>query len=564
MDRNNKEYYSPEFYLERFKERMERIRRLQDDPEKGRLLLAYYKDKPVEFINDWAITFNPRNVGTDLPVMMPFILFPRQEEMINWLYDCTFVRKRRGVVDKCRDSGATWLGCAFSAWLIVCHSNVFVGWGSRKYELVDKKGEPDCIFEKIRQLLKALPNEIFDYEKDVEDKNGLIINKLNKSSVSGEGGDNIGRGGRKTIYFVDEHAFLDHPEAASASLGLNTDVEIDISTHNGTTTLYYQRCQVYEEDCKFVFEWWENPFHDEKWLNDARTRYSNEGTPWLFEQEVMRNPGGSVPGILIPQKYVSAAIDAHKKLEIAETGQDIISLDVANEGGDLNCAVHRKGILLKDCRSWAEGTTTETANLVIEMCDDLNIYNLRYEAVGVGAGIKGEVKRQNQIRHSLGIPQIDAVGWQPSGEIVDKKLEFAPNTNKKNADMFQNCNGQAAWDLRERFRKTYESVEGIKRWPDDELISIDSNMVELQKLVNELSQPKLRPLDMTNGKIAIEKKPKGTKSPNRFDSVKIAFARLNSKVISGGSWFSTPAPSKMIQAHGVQNAQKIQSGGSYY
>lgn len=532
MNPTEKGYYSQAFYTERFKERITRIQWLNANPDKSEQLKNYYADKPVQWITDWAVTFNPRNTGKDLPSIMPFVLFPRQVEFIEWTYDLVFLNKRRGIVDKCRDSGATWLGCAFSVWMLIHHKEVAIGWGSRKYELVEKKGDPDCIFEKMRQILDNLPAQLIP---NLTLKNGLILNDDNGSSIAGEGGDNIGRGGRKTVYFVDEHAFLEHPESIAASLSHNTDVEISISTHNGTNTLYYSRTQSYPDDSIFIFEWWENPFHDQAWFERQKLQNEQDGTPWLFEQEVMRNPGGSVPGILIPQKYVRAAIDAHLKLGIDVSGERLIALDVANEGGDLNCAVERHGILVKSCEVWHEGTTTETTDRVIQECDLRGVYKLVYESVGVGAGVKGEAKRQSTERLRNGKNAIDCIGWEPSGAIVDKLHEFLPG--KKNEDMFQNCNGQAAWDLRERFRKTFECIENGTHHEHDELISIDSNIEDLQKLVNEISQPMLRDLSLTNGKIAIDKKPKGSKSPNRFDAVKIAFARLQGRIISGGSYF---------------------------
>ena len=522
----DKDYYNEAFYAEQFKKRIRNIQYLRDHPSAITGLSIYYRENPAKWIDDWAVTYDPRNTGRGIPVMMPFVLFPRQKELINWLYDCVFVRKRRGLIDKCRDSGATWLCCAFSVWMMIFHENTAVGWGSRKYELVEKKGAPDSIFQKIRQILGGLPPEMLP---DLTLKNGLIINEDNGSTIAGEGGDHIGRGGRTTVYFPDEFAFIENADIVSAALNHNTDVEIDISTHNGTNTLYFARTLSYPDDCKFIFEWYQNPMHDQEWYDTKKAQAERDGLMHLFEQEVHRNPGGSLPGILIPQAYVRSAVDAHKKLGIEISGERLIALDVANEGGDLNCSVERHGILIKSCEAWPEGTTTETTNRVIHECDMRQVYKLVYESVGVGAGVKGEAKRQNEDRRASGRHPIDCTGWEPSGEIVDKKGEFCPG--KLNQDMFQNCNGQAAWGLRERFRKTHEMIEGINQHPHDELISIDSHIPDLSKLLNELSQPKLRDLNSTNGRIAIDKKPKGAKSPNRFDAVKIAFARLHGNYI---------------------------------
>ena len=64
-------------------------------------------------------------------------------------------------------------------------------------------------------------------------------------------------------------------------------------------------------------------------------------------------------------------------------------------------------------------------------------------------------------------------------------------------------------------------TEGTAFHPDD-IISIDSTLDELAKLTTELSQPTYAKTNA--GKILINKKPKGTPSPNRFDAVMMVFA----------------------------------------
>ena len=83
---------------------------------------------------------------------------------------------------------------------------VAVGWGSRKKELVDKIGDPSSIFEKIRIILRSLPVEFlpagFDFDENV--KLMSIVNPETGATITGECGDNIGRGGRTLAYFEDE------------------------------------------------------------------------------------------------------------------------------------------------------------------------------------------------------------------------------------------------------------------------------------------------------------------------------------------------------------------------
>ena len=57
-----------------------------------------------------------------------------------------------------------------------------------------------------------------------------LFNPANDATIIGEAGDNIGRGGRCSLFFVDEAAYLEHPALIEAALTATTDVRIDIST----------------------------------------------------------------------------------------------------------------------------------------------------------------------------------------------------------------------------------------------------------------------------------------------------------------------------------------------
>ena len=49
-----------------------------------------------------------------------------------------------------------------------------------------------------------------------------IVNPQTGASITGESGDNIGRGGRKLCYFKDESAWYERPEKIEAALADNT------------------------------------------------------------------------------------------------------------------------------------------------------------------------------------------------------------------------------------------------------------------------------------------------------------------------------------------------------
>ena len=86
--------------------RAQRLSLLVDDPQ---LLHAYrinYKTHVADFISDWGVTVNPKNVGTVRPVVMPFRLFPRQREFVDWVI-ARWTKKQNGVLVKSRECGAS-------------------------------------------------------------------------------------------------------------------------------------------------------------------------------------------------------------------------------------------------------------------------------------------------------------------------------------------------------------------------------------------------------------------------------------------------------------------------
>lgn len=63
-------------------ERLQRLRARPDKEEAVRLLKQVYQAHPAQFITDWGMTVDPRNIERNLPSTIPFVLFPRQIEWI--------------------------------------------------------------------------------------------------------------------------------------------------------------------------------------------------------------------------------------------------------------------------------------------------------------------------------------------------------------------------------------------------------------------------------------------------------------------------------------------------
>ena len=131
-----------------FRERAERLQRIRQPGFDLDALKAYYKTHHVEFITEWGMTFDPRNVEVGISATVPFLLFQKQADFIMWLLD-RWKGREDGLAEKSRDMGASWLCCAISVWLWLFHPGSTVGWGSLLAHNINDRGNPKAIFLKI-------------------------------------------------------------------------------------------------------------------------------------------------------------------------------------------------------------------------------------------------------------------------------------------------------------------------------------------------------------------------------------------------------------------------------
>ena len=498
--------------------------------------LEYYSTRPVEFITHWLDTYDPRNAGRGIPAYMPFIMFEKQADFVRFLM-AMIDDEENGLVEKARDMGATWVCCAVSVWLWRFYPGAAIGWGSRKEQLVDKLGDPDSIFEKMRILIRRLPREFWPRGfSEIDDMPFMrIVNRDTGATITGEAGDNIGRGGRKLCYFKDEAAHYERPEKIEAALADNTRIQIDISSVNGIGNVFHRRREAGVEwdgttakgqTNVFVMDWSDHPAKDQAWYDQRRAKAIADGLLHVFAQEVERNYSASVDGVIIPADWITSAIGADAKLGFKATGGIIAALDVADEGGDKNALAVRKGPSLLSCDDWAEGDTGYTTRKAITVLSSLGPVSLQYDSVGVGAGVKSEANRLGQTGE---LPKtIKFTAWSAGAGVLDPDKHLVPGDRNTplNNDYFANLKAQAWWQLRLRFERTHRAVtEGLKYNPDD-MISLSPNMPKLRQLQKELSQATV---SKTSGalKLAVDKSPDGTKSPNLADSVVMAFWPVN-------------------------------------
>lgn len=511
-------------YAAVFAWRAEKLQAIRQDPMLLAACKVHYKENPADFINDWGMTFDPRNVERDLPAIVPFILFPKQREWVDWC-----VRKWKtqesAPVEKSRDMGMSWLSVAVGVTLGIFNKGVVIGYGSRKEEYVDKIGDPKSLFWKAREFAMLLPPEFRGgFKRGKTDPHMRLLFPESESSMIGEAGDNIGRGNRASIYFVDEAAFLERPALVEASLSQTTNCRIDISTPNGMGNPFAEKVKSGKYDT-FTFHWRDDPRKDDEWYQ----RQVDKLDPVTVAQEIDLNYAASIEGVLIPSAWVQAAIGADKKLGISIDGPITSALDVADKGKDSNAQSFRRGIKLFAVDEW-HGTTVDdifgTTQRAINNCDELGALEFYFDSDGLGAGVRGDARVINEERKHNGLHTISAHPFNGSGEVLDKdKYIIKPENGqpgRTNGSFFANYKAQSWWHLRGLFKATYEAVTLGKAYNIDEIIVIDESCKGLTKLSSELSQPTYT--KVTSGKIIVNKAPDSSKSPNMADSVMMLYA----------------------------------------
>lgn len=557
--------------------RAAKIALYREQPEYISQALKYYAEPEhcIEFICHWLDTYDPRNAGGGNMTRLPLILFPKQAELVEFLLELVD-KQQGGLIDKSRDMGATWVCCAFSIWAWMFMPGVSVGWGSRKQELVDKLGDLDSIFEKLRQLIRGLPKEFlpigFTYEKHLSFER--ILNPENNASITGEVGDNIGRGGRKSFYFKDESAHYEHPELIEAALGDNTRVQVDISTVNGIGTIYDRKREAAVEwkpgkkmkpgyTQMIVMDWSDHPMKTQAWYDERQAKAKREGIIHVFRQEVDRNPAAALQGIIIPYEWVNAAVDAHVKLKFTDAGHWMGSLDIADEGGDLNGLTARKGVILRYAEDWAgdEEGVGKSARYSIGKLNEMGCKTMQYDSVGIGAGVKSEanrLKKEKKLPHGFQL-----IPWDAGQTPLNPKARYIPGDSQSPLieDFYKNLKAQGWWELRRRFEKVYQMITEpyIYKYKFDELISLPSNLPRIAQIKRELSQPTIKYDGVM--RILVDKKPDGAKSPNLGDSIMQNYFPLKGKMLIGDAAMNrakqAPRPNsvKQVQTAHEQTSQ---------
>ena len=496
-----------------YQRRASYLARMRAHPEIIPGLKAHYAEHPAEFIATWGYTTDPRSIARGRPALVPFVLFPKQVELIEWMVD-RWRCGEPGTVVKSRDVGASWCAMALLGTLAIFHQNFAAGVASATEVKLDRSGDPDTLFYKLREFVRHLPPEFQGgYDRDKSDAYLRVAFPETGSSVTGEAGVQAGRGGRKSLYIVDESAHMPNPRAIDASLAATTECRIDMSSVNGIGNSFYERANN-PHIKRFDLTWRDDPRKDQKWYDDQVARLD----PIVVAQEIDCSFTASVEGVVIPAAWVQAAIGLHERLGIKPTGARYGGLDVADRGVDKNASAVRHGLLLEHVESWsgANSDIFATTSRAFRLCDERSLTEFLYDADGLGAGVRGDARVLNEERDA----KIVVHEYRGSGAPLFP-TQTVPRTNRTNEDFYANRKAASWWHLRMLFAESYKASRG-EPYDKENIISISPKIPELSRLVAELSQATVS--ETATGKLVVDKVGDGERSPNLADSVVIAFA----------------------------------------
>ena len=518
-----------------YRQRTNRLQAIRNSEQMALGCLAFYRSHPVEFIVDWIDTYDPRVIAEGKKPNMPFLLYERQKDMVNFIHSC-IAERASGLIEKSRDMGATWTAAAYSIWAWLYVPGVSIGWGSRKAQLLDRLGDPSSIFEKMRLILSRLPVDFlpegFDEKKHVMFTR--FINPENGSTIIGESGDEIGRGGRTSFYFTDESAHYERPERVEAALSDNTVCRVDMSSVSGLGTPFARRRDAgvdwlpgnpmaHDRANVFILDWRHHPKKDDNWYEERKDKARKEGLLHIFAQEVDRDYSAALSNILIQRDWVRAAVDLHLKIPELLEGGHVAGLDVSDEGVDKNALAARKGMTLQHCEDWPYGNTGNTARKAVSDLEHSGMLpiDLCYDAVGVGAGVKSEL---NRLSSDGLLPRgFSFAPWNAGASPLnkDKRFDYEDFKGILIGDLYLNLKAQAWWELRYKLEHCWRVVHEAAEYPPDKLLSIDSATVDVVSLEKELCQ--VTSGQTSSRKQVIEKTPSGMRSPNKADAVVMCY-----------------------------------------
>jgi phage terminase large subunit len=260
-----------------------------------------------------------------------------------------------------------------------------------------------------------------------------------------------------------------------------------------------------------------NPFFPAE-LELERRRDQKSLPPAIYEHVWNGETLDTVENSLILTEWFDAALEIGERIKYRDSGSRVCGHDVADSGRDAKAVVVRHGARVLDMGLKHDGTASDGLDWAFDYVNRYHCDSFVYDQDGIGLGLAREVER------GLGNRNITISPFRGGESPRDPDAYY--DGHRKNRDAFYNRRAQAFWDVRERFWKTYQALDGEFHDPDD-LIFLDPDHPLISQLRSELCRLPLKP--HAGGKILImpktemAKPPLSLPSPNLADAFAYAF-----------------------------------------
>jgi len=229
-----------------------------------------------------------------------------------------------------------------------------------------------------------------------------------------------------------------------------------------------------------------------------------------YEHVYLGKPLSDDDQVIIRRSWVEAAIDFHLHTDLDLTGKNTVGYDVADSGDDLNATVSANGSIVNNYEEWkgGENELRKSAKRVkIKASKDSAV--IIYDSIGVGAHTGSTLQD---------LEYYDFSRFNAGAKVVKPVKKYEGIMQK---EFFSNLKAQAWWLAADRLRNTYDyKVNGNKDYKADELLSISSEIKNIESLLSELVTP-YKDFDKA-GRVKVESKDdlkkRGVKSPNKADA----------------------------------------------
>lgn len=487
------------------RERLTLIQRADEDLRLRAAIIERASRDVKWFCNTWITTYNPRAKPHSL---LPFVLFPEQEAMLDWIEDC-YKNNQWGAVVKCRYTGASYIT---TMWMLhkIMFANDFTGTlASNKADSVDKTNSSKSLFYKIIDMYKRLPVWFKTFSMEKAKTRMLIYNNLRNSAIIGESGSEIGRGGRSSAALVDEAAFVEADDSMIAALSENTDCAIFVSTPNGVANQFFRLANASEVNV-FYYRWQADPRRSVEW----RLKQDNKLGSGIAKQELDCDFYADTGESFINPVWIESCIEAHLTIEGMEGHFDCqAGLDLAGSGANDSILAIRDGSIIQPLIKINQDNVTMVtleADRILSNEIEPKPNVLCFDGDGIGSDVRGVILNMEHF------PDYSLIEFRGGKAPSDRYWDTHDQISK---DFLYNRRVEAWYILRYRIKCTYEHVNNIQTHPVENLISLPKD----EKLRQDLVKPAMK---YRGYKMLLMSKQemiaKGLSSPDRGDAVAYA------------------------------------------